>query len=279
MSKKQKEIFEKLNEIFRKDKTLTKIKKWLHNIKTGDLASIHNYGTVSNLFNDSYYISLSTVSEDGIYNLILKWISLNLDKFDGYNFKGIPPSVVKGNISIDLSNISSQQNIGVATNARSPEKTFKTEDDVKRWISDPETHPITGNKMCPMSSTYENIYERAYKIIKKLKDRSSYTLQNNIWYYNNFPKNHRLFGKLDLLFHIYISKTQSPKFDRNIATDEELMHFDLCGLLQEGLDNVEQKNSVLDTELELIKNRFSELIGMAQALIADPGLIKKTFVY
>ena len=257
MSKKQKEIFEKLNEIFRKDKTLTKIKKWLHNIKTGDLASIHNYGTVSNLFNDSYYISLSTVSEDGIYNLILKWISLNLDKFDGYNFKGIPPSVVKGNISIDLSNISSQQNIGVATNARSPEKTFKTEDDVKRWISDPETHPITGNKMCPMSSTYENIYERAYKIIKKLKDRSSYTLQNNIWYYNNFPKNHRLFGKLDLLFHIYISKTQSPKFDRNIATDEELMHFDLCGLLQEGLDNVEQKNSVLDTELELIKNRFS----------------------
>jgi len=49
----------------------------LHNIKTRDLASIQNYGTVLNLFNDSY-ISLETVSEDGIYNLILKWISLNL---------------------------------------------------------------------------------------------------------------------------------------------------------------------------------------------------------
>ena len=256
MSKKQKDIFKKLNDIFKKDKKLTKIKKWLDDIKTGDLASIHNYGTVPNLFNDSY-ISLKTVSEEGNYNLILKWISLNLDKFDGYNFNGIPPSVVDGNIIIDLSNINAQQDTGAATNERSPKKTFKTEDDVKRWISDPETHPITGIKMSPMSSTYENIYESAYKIIKKLKDGPSYTSQNNIWYYNNFPNNHRLFGNLDLLFYTYISENQSPQFNRNIATDEELMHFDLCGLLHEGLDNVKDKDSVLDTELELVRNRFS----------------------
>ena len=71
MSIKQKEIFAKLNKILSKDEKLTKIKEWLHNIKTGDLAAIHNYGTVTNLFNDSY-ISLGSVSEDGIYNLILK---------------------------------------------------------------------------------------------------------------------------------------------------------------------------------------------------------------
>jgi hypothetical protein len=261
MSKKQKEIFAKLNEIFRKDKKLTKIEKWLHNIKTGDLASIQNYGTVLNLFNDSY-ISLETVSEDGIYNLILKWISLNLDKFDGYNFKGIPPSVVKGNISIDLSNISSQQNTGAATNVRSPKKTFKTKEDVKRWLDDPETHPITGKKMSPMSSTYADIYEKAYKIMKKKKLAEGIfrgTQYENRWYYHNFPRNHRLFGNLDLLFHTLISETQLPKFSRDsrIAKNEELMHFDLCVLLQQGLENTEEKDTVLETEIELVRNRFS----------------------
>ena len=252
--KKEKEIFTKLNKMFIKDENLTEIKQWLNNIKTGDLAAIHNYGTIPGLFNNSK-LSLETVSQDGGYNLILKWISLNLDKFDGFDFKGIPPSVVAGNISIDLSNISPTQDADAGTNVRSPIKTFKTEDDVKRWISDPETHPITAKKMSPMSSTYADIYQKAYKIMKKKK--GSLNAGNNQWYYNNFPKNHRLFGDLDLLFHTFISETQSPKFNRHIATNEEVMHFDLCVLLQQGLENTQEKDNVPDTEIELFKNRFS----------------------
>jgi len=251
MSKTEKTCFKDLNKLYKKDKS--KIIDWLNDIKTDKLGSIRDNGTVLNLLTDNY-IQLETASEDGKYNLILKWISLNLDQFDGYDFNGIPPSVVKGNIIIDLSNISAQQNTGAATNERSPKKTFKTEDDVKRWISDPETHPITGLKMSSMSSTYADIYEKAYKIIKKIKGSSRTT---NRWCYNNFPKNHRLFGDLDLLYHTFISEGKAPKFDRYFATSGEIIHFDLCELLRRGIDNTEEKDSVLDTEIELIKNRFN----------------------
>jgi len=276
MSKKEKETFEKLNNIFKKDKTLEEIKDWLTDLKIlGPEEWDSNSRTIRGLFNNSK-LSLETVSEDGIYNLILKWISLNLDKFDGYSFKDIPPSIVNGNISIDLLNISSQQNTGAATNVRSPKKTFKTEEDVKRWISDPETHPITGLKMSPMSSTYADIYEKAYKIMKKIKGNTDAT--NNQWYYDNFPKNHRLFEKLDLLFYSIILKKQKSKFDRKYNT-EGTMHFDLCVLLQQGLENTEEKDNVLETEIELVKNRFSVKPTEAEDYGNNYSAIRDYFYY
>ena len=163
MSKKEKEVFTKLNKILKKDENLEEIKEWLETLKTYNAIG----EKIPGLFNNSK-LSLETATEDGGYNLILKWISLNLDNFNNFDFNGIPPSVVAGNINIDLSNISSQQDRDEAgTNVRSPKKTFKTEEDVARWISDPETHPITGIKMSSMSYTYADIYEKAYKIMKK----------------------------------------------------------------------------------------------------------------
>ena len=251
MSKIEKTCFKDLDKLYKKDKS--KIINWLNDIKTDKLGSIHNNGTVLNLLTDNY-IQLETTSESGKYNIILKWISLNLDKFDGYDFNGIPPSVVNGNIIIDLSNISVQQDTGAATNI-SLNKTFKTEEDVKRWFLSPETHPITGLKMSPMSTIYADIYNKAYNIIKKKRSSSRTT---NRWCYNNFPKNHRLFnGELDLLYHTFISEGETPKFDRYFATSIEIIHFDLCELLRRGIDNTEEKDNVLDTEIELIKNRFS----------------------
>ena len=95
--KKEKEVFTKLNRILKKDENLTEIKEWLQSLK------LYNFpnGKIPGLLNNSK-LSLETATEDGGYNLILKWISLNLDKFDGFDFNGIPPSIVAGNISIDL---------------------------------------------------------------------------------------------------------------------------------------------------------------------------------
>ena len=237
--KKEKEIFTKLNKLL--DKKKDKIEEWLNDLKTLDTSS----GKIPGLLNNSK-LSLETATVDGGYNLILKWVSLNLDKFDGFDFEGIPPSIVDGVTNIDLSNLSSPQDTDAGTNIRSPKKTFKTEEDVRRWISDPETHPITGLKMSPMSPIYADIYEKAYKIMKKTGRAPGE------WYYNNFPKNHRLFGNLDFLFHSFVKGGISP------ASNNDIIHYDLCELLQRGLDNTEQKDSVLATEIELIKNRFSE---------------------
>tara|TARA_B110000003_G_scaffold142618_1_gene143923 strand:+ start:3778 stop:6276 length:2499 start_codon:yes stop_codon:yes gene_type:complete len=252
MSKKEKEIFTKLNRIFKKDKNLEEIKEWLETLKTYNAVG----EKIPGLLNNSK-LSLETATEDGGYNLILKWISLNLDKFDGFDFNGIPPSIVAGNISIDLSNISAPQDTDAGTNIRSPKKTFKTEEDVRRWISEPETHPITGLKISPMSTIYADIYEKAYKIIKKIKGN---TLQTNRWCYTNFPKNHRLFGNLDFLYHTFIENEKEPKLDRYSTTDVEgalSRNYDLCKLLRRGIENTEEKDNILDTEIELIKNRFN----------------------
>ena len=67
-----------------------------------------------------------------------------------------------------------------------------------------------------------------------------------------FPKNHRLFGNLDLLFHTFVKDSII-----DAATDEDVMHYDLCEFLRRGIDNTEEKDTVLDTEIELIKNRFN----------------------
>ena len=240
MSKKEKEVFTKLNKILKKDENLEEIKEWLETLKTYNAIG----EKIPGLFNNSK-LSLETATEDGGYNLILKWISLNLDKFDGFDFNDIPPSIVAGVTNIDLSDLSPTQDAAAGTNIRSTKKTFKTEEDVTRWISDPETHPITGLKMSPMSPIYADIYEKAYKIMKK-KSRL-----NRKWYYNNFPNNHRLFGSLDLLSHTFVKDGIGP------ASNEDVMHYDLCELLQRGLENTEEKDNILDTELELIKNRFN----------------------
>ena len=121
-------------------------------------------------------------------------------------------------------------------------KTLTTTKDVKRWIRYPEKHPITGLKMSPMSSIYENIYKTSYEIIKK-----NIVSTTNEWYYDHFPNKHRLFGTLDFLFHTYVSKDSVKHKEESI----------LCQLLHRGKTNIKPTYNILDTELELIRNMFS----------------------
>jgi hypothetical protein len=121
-------------------------------------------------------------------------------------------------------------------------KTLTTTKDVERWIRYPEKHPITGIKMNPMSSIYENIYETSYKIIKK-----NIVSTTNEWYYDHFPNKHRLFGTLDFLFHTFVSKDSVQHKEESI----------LCQLLHRGKTNIQPTYNILETELELIRNMFS----------------------
>ena len=79
--------------------------------------------------------------------------------------------------------------------------TFKTIEDVKRWCDEPKKHPIEGYEMSAISKDYYDIYEKAYKIMKKGSFSEEYII-------NLFPKNHlyttlrRVVIKL-LIRHIY----------------------------------------------------------------------------
>jgi hypothetical protein len=236
-----KALFDKLNAFYKRDDG-KKIKEWLTYLKNKD--NIIG-GNVIGLLNNSK-IKLDTVSPEGKYNIILLWISRNLDKFQDFDFKDVPPSYVKGRENIDLST-------DLSINVRQIKKTLKTEEDVKSWFSDPETDPITGIKMSPTSIEYEKIYEQAYQIMKQNKKPI-----NEI--YDTFPKNHLLFGNINLLFYAYVSK-QLPNNIISINIPKEYnnttyAYDNICELLSDGVKNTEYKDNIFDTEFELLKNRF-----------------------
>lgn len=236
-----KDLFDKLKAFYKRDDG-KKIKEWLTYLKNKD--NIIG-GNVIGLLNNSK-IKLDTVSPEGKYNIILLWISRNLDKFQDFDFKDVPPSYVKGLENIDLST-------DLSINVRQIKKTLKTEEDVKSWFSDPETDPITGKKMSPTSIEYEQIYEQAYKIMKQNKKPI-----NEI--YDTFPKNHLLFGNINLLFYAYVSK-QLPNNISSINIPKEYnnttyAYDNICELLSDGVKNTEYKDNIFDTEFELLKNRF-----------------------
>ena len=236
-----KDLFDKLKAFYKRDDG-KKIKEWLTYLKNKD--NIIG-GNVIGLLNTSK-IKLDTVSPEGKYNIILLWISRNLDKFQDFDFKDVPPSYVKGRENIDLST-------DLSINVRQIKKTLKTEEDVKSWFSDPETDPITGKKMSPTSIEYEQIYEQAYQIMKQNKKPI-----NEI--YDTFPKNHLLFGNINLLFYAYVSK-QLPENISSINIPKEYnnttyAYDNICELLSDGVKNTEYKDNIFDTEFELLKNRF-----------------------
>ena len=122
---------------------------------------------------------------------ILQWIKNNADKFANYDFTGIPDSAFIS--SADLLQ-------GPARSSKVP-LTFKTVEDVKRWLKDPEKHPIKGIPMPAMSNEYYNIYETAYNIMKKYDFKIVEMKYELDVVKNHFPKNHLLFGDIDLVYY------------------------------------------------------------------------------
>jgi hypothetical protein len=223
---------------------------WLDKLKTYNSSD----GKIPGLLNNSK-IQIITELEDGTYNLILKWIKENKDKFADYNFTGIPDSAF----------------ISLSDNSVSSIKTFKTVEDVERWIINPEVNPINGTILNPISDKYYDFYFKAFTIMRK-------TISFREIYYK-FPKVHLLFGELDFNYFrcckLFLLDDDCDRLYIDIIKNPKELY--LCNLLSENIENTIEKTTILETEIELLRNRFSTLIISQQNSVSNNYIIKNLF--
>jgi hypothetical protein len=137
-------------------------------------------------------------------------------------------------------------------------KTFETVEDIKRWCKDPEIHPLNGDEMPAMSKAYYDIYVRAYKIMKKNGTYSEEDITGL------FPKNHLLFGDIDLIYYTCVEKNDPSTYLQNYKYNNTSGSI-LYELLTEKMEVFENEDTVLDTEIKLLKNRFNDGYGRRYA--------------
>jgi len=243
VSKKEKDLYKSLDKLYNKDRVA--IYYWLDELKVYK----SDDGKIPGLLNNSK-IQIITATEDGTYNLILQWIKNNADKFADYDFTGVPDSAF---ITSDELLDGLDAGTGPARSSKVV-LTFKTVQDVERWFKDPEIHPIKGTPMPAMSNEYYNIYEKAYKIRKH--NGIVATLDNDYPETQSlFPKNHLLFGDIDLVYYTCV-KNYYPHLYKRIYKYRENM-LAICELLTEKLQDTVDTDTVLETEMELLRNRFN----------------------
>ena len=232
MAKKEQEINKLLDTLYQVNNG-EKIIYWLDMLKTYNSTD----GKIPGLFNSSK-IQINTVKKDGVYYLILLWIKKNMDKFANYDFTGIPNK--------DFLFLDNKIKTSIASRT-SVAKTLKTIEDIEIWCSNPEIHPIYGTPMYPNSTEYQKIYQQAYKILKKNKI-------NIADFPDKLPKNHILFGDMDLLYYtnirektnIFIKIYESRKRD-----------FHAGELFIKHISSIIDKSTIFEQELALIKSCFN----------------------
>ena len=223
VSKNEKDIYKSLNRLYKTNKDI--IISWLDRIKTYDIKD----GRIPHLLGN-YTIQIITESEEGVYNLILKWFKDNKEKFFEYDFTGIPDSKYISLIN-DLKHI----------------KTFNKISDIERWFISPEIHPIDGTKMFLMSKEYQDIYFKAYNIMKKNSYDDKYILEH-------LPEAHILFENIDLVYYNYVKNNILRYKD---LYDDKIQELRICEFLSEYLEGIDINGSILEIEIEIIKNIFS----------------------
>jgi len=247
VSKKEKDLYKSLDKLYIKNKS--EIISWLDFLKTYNSTD----GKIPGLLNNSK-IQILTATEDGAYNLILQWIKNNADKFADYDFKGVPDSAFITTASLlEDADAGDDAGAGAARSSKVP-LTFKTVEDVERWFKDPETHPIKRTPMPAMSNEYYNIYVKAYTIMRQKGEAvtfdDDYTVTHSI-----FPKNHYLFGDIDLIYYACVKEYFSKLYKKLYKGRENMLA--ICELLTEKLEDTADTNTVLETEMELLRNRFN----------------------
>jgi len=231
----EKNIHKALDEIFLDN---NRIIKWLDEIKKPEN---QKDGKIPNLF----LKSITKIKIDGeTYDLILIWIMENIDKFEGYDFTGIPESQ---NVSLnDLKKL----------------KKFTKIEDVERWISNPEINPYDGTTLLPLSDIYYNIYAKAFDILKK-----NNISDNNIRF--KLPLNHVLFGDIDLNYYKYL-KQKVPEYKTLFKYNGK--NLIICELLTKDINDTQYKQTIHETEIELLRNRFTN-----NSIIKNLDNIKELF--
>lgn len=265
-SKTTKELEKKLDKFYEKDGGV-KFKEWLDSLK--DPSTIVN-NKIPGLLNSSK-INVETTSETGTYNLILLWIIENKDKFTDYDFSGIPESSF---INIKRDIMVSRTNTGVA---KTEKKTFKTEEDVKEWCKNPTINPINGKEMNPMDNNYFDIWKKAFNIIKKKIGKND--IINEVLK-DHLPKEHLLFNKkLDFLYHTHLKKENViPTIARTQFYNENINNMQIYMLLSENIDYTEEKKTKLETELELLRNRFTDIDAVGRANLRIMNSYFRTYI-
>ena len=231
VSKREEEINKLLDSLYQVNNG-EKINSWLDMLKTYNSTD----GKIPGLLNSSK-IQINTAKKDGVYNLILLWIKKNMDKFANYDFTGIPNK--------DFLFLDKQPRAPRAP--RVPKQTkLKTIEDIEKWCSNPEIHPFNGNHMTPNSNEYQKIYQEAYKILKKNKI-------NIADIPDKLPKNHLLFGDMDLLYYMN-NREKINVITKIYENNKRELH--AGELFAEHIAIISDKPTILEQELELIKKCF-----------------------
>jgi len=249
VSKKEKDLYKSLDKLYIKEKA--DIISWLDFLKTYNSTD----GKIPGLLNNSK-IQILTATEDGAYNLILQWIKNNADKFADYDFKGVPDSAFITTASL-LDDADTGAETGAASGPARSSKvplTFKTVEDVERWFKDPETHPIKGTPMPAMSNEYYNIYGKAYTIMRQKGEAVTFDDDYEVTH-SIFPKNHYLYGDIDLIYYACVKEYFSKLYKKLYKGRENMLA--ICNLLTEKLEDIADTDTVLETEMELLRNRFN----------------------
>jgi hypothetical protein len=232
MAKKEQEINKLLDTLYQVNNG-EKIIYWLDMLKTYNSTD----GKIPGLFNSSK-IQIVTAKKDGVYNLILLWIKKNIDKFGNYDFTGIPNK--------DFLFLDNKIKTSIASRT-SVAKTLKTIEDIEKWCSNPEIHPIYGTPMYPNSTEYQKIYQQAYKILKKNKI-------NIADFPDKLPKNHILFGDMDLLYYNNI-REKTNIFIKIYENRKRDLH--TGALFIKHIVSIIDKSTIFEQELALIKSCFN----------------------
>ena len=231
ISKKKQEINNSLDTLYQVNNGATII-SWLDMLKTYNSTD----GKIPGLLNSSK-IQINTTKKDGAYNLILLWIKNNMDKFTNYDFTGIPNK--------DFLFLDKQKNTSIVSRT-SKAKTLKTIEDIEKWSNNPEIHPINNTYMHPNSAEYQKIYQQAYNILKKNKI-------NIADFPDKLPKNHILFGDMDLLYYMNISKKTNVFIKIYENNKRELYSGEL---FIEHFASIIDEPTIFEQELALIKSCF-----------------------
>ena len=109
-----------------------------------------------------------------------------------------------------------------------------------------------------MDNKYFDIWKMGFQYYEKKLGRND--IINGVLK-NHLPKEHLLFNKkFDFLYHAQLKKENiMPTTERTQFFNQNINNMQIYMLLSENIDNTEEKNTKLETELELLRNRFTDI--------------------
>jgi len=139
--------------------------------------------------------------------------------------------------------------------------------DVERWTITSDINPIDGTKMSFISKEYQAIYAKAYDILEEKYDDNEAILEK-------LPKAHLLFQNIDLVHYNFI-KNKNPNYKE--LYNNKIAELQICEFLSEYIDGIDINGTILEIEIEIIKNIFSNDVIKSNETKSNLFIIKSLF--